>query len=133
MDQLFNTFNSSSLKSRKTMGQALSNDSGHIPFLKSAIQYFSNLSIPNDNTLPCIKGWSISINALLFLWSELSEKFGFTHLFTSRLNQDCAENLFSVIRGKGGHRDNPDAREFRSAYRQVAFDQMLMPSPGSNC
>ena len=42
------------------------------------------------------------------------------------------ENLCSIIRGKGGHR-HPDAREIRAAYRQVAFDQLLMPSDGSNC
>ena len=52
---------------------------------------------------------------------------------TNRLNQDCVENLFSIIRGKGGKRDNPDAREFRASYRQVVFDQLLMLSEGSNC
>ena len=43
------------------------------------------------------------------------------------------ENLFSIIRSKGGKRDNPDAREFRAAFRQVAFDQLLIPSKASNC
>ena len=33
----------------------------------------------------------------------------------SCLNQACVENLFSVIRGKGGHRDNPDVNQFTSA------------------
>lgn len=133
MDQLFNSFNSSSLKSRKTLGHAFNNDSGHTAFLEKTLDYFSHLSIPNNQSLPCIKGWMISIKSLLFLWSDLSENYGFSHLFTSCLNQDSVENLFSIIRGKGGHRFNPDAREFRAAYRQVLFDQMLMPSPGSNC
>ena len=52
---------------------------------------------------------------------------------TNRLNQDCVENLFSIIHGKGGKRDNPDAREFRASYRQVVFDQLLLPSEESNC
>ena len=38
-----------------------------------------------------------------------------------------------LVRGKGGKRDNPDARECRAAYRQVVFDQLLVPSKGSNC
>ena len=49
---------------------------------------------------------------------------------TNHLNQDCVENLFSIIRAK---RDNPDAHEFRAPYRQVMFDQLLMPSEVSNC
>ena len=36
-----------------------------------------------------------------------------------QLNQDIVENLFSIIRSKGGARDNPDAAQFRSALRQV--------------
>ena len=115
------------------MGSALSNDSGHFSFLQNALDYLSKLTIPSGKSLPCIRGWIISIKSLLSLWTELNTKHGFSHLFTSQLNQDCAENLFSIIRGKGGNRDNPDAREFRAAYRQVLFDQMLMPSPGSNC
>ena len=67
------------------------------------------------------------------LWSELHDCHNFEFLLTNRLNQDCLENLFSIIRGKGGKRDNPDAREFRAAYRQVVFDQILLPSQGSNC
>ena len=133
MDQLFNSFNSSSLKSRKVMGHALSNGSGHIEFWEDVLEYLSKLTIPNGQVQPCMRGWIITIKSLKMLWSDLSENHGFQHLFTRRLNQDCIENLFSIIRGKGGHRFNPDAKEFRAAYRQVVFDQMLQPSEGSNC
>ena len=35
--------------------------------------------------------------------------------------------------GKGEHRDNPDASQFRSALRQVMIDAVLVPSPRANC
>ena len=96
-------------------------------------EYLGELKLPNNKSLPCINGWRISIKSLLLLWSDLRSSQTFEYLLTNRLNQDCLENLFSIIRGKGGKRDNPDAREFRSAYRQVVFDQILLPSHGSNC
>ena len=43
------------------------------------------------------------------------------------------ENLFSVIRGKGGHCDSPDASQFRSAFRQAMVDVIMVSSSGANC
>ena len=41
--------------------------------------------------------------------------------------------MFSVIRGKGGFRDNPDPQQFRAAFRQVLIDKLLVQSSFSNC
>ena len=54
-------------------------------------------------------------------------------LLTNRLNQDCLENFFSIIRFKGGHRDNPDAVQFRGAYRAAAVDSIFIVSQLTNC
>jgi len=67
------------------------------------------------------------------LWDDLHNVHGVRFLMTDRLNQDCAENLFSIIRGKGGNRDNPDARCFRAALRQVMVDRIMIPSSRGNC
>ena len=64
---------------------------------------------------------------LLKHWSE------FRFLVTNRLNQDCIENLFSIIRAKEAQRDNPDAGPFRAAFRQVMVDMVMVPSKGRNC
>jgi hypothetical protein len=133
MDQLFNALNSKSIHSKQKFGHALSTSSGHLEFLQTALCFLDDLKLSTQTTIYCMRGWKITINALLGLWGELSENHEFKFLLTNRLNQDCAENLFSIIRGKGGKRDNPDAREFRAAYRQVVFDQMLQQSHGSNC
>ena len=132
-DKLFNCFNSNSRRSSKPLGQAVSDNTDHLAFLKGALEYLNDLKLPNGKTLPCISGWQISIKSLIELWPDLRDQHMFEFLLTNRLNQDCLENLFSIIRGKGGKRDNPDAREFRAAYRQVVFDQILLPSQGSNC
>ncbi|KAK3775681.1 hypothetical protein RRG08_049860 [Elysia crispata] len=53
-------------------------------------------------------------------------------ILTNRLNRDCFENLFVVMRSKGGHRDNPDPLEFGMAFRQVMVDELLLAGTGTN-
>ena len=54
-------------------------------------------------------------------------------LMTGRINQDPADNFFSQIRSKGGHRFNPSAKEFRCAYRNVSSTLIIAPIPSANC
>ena len=49
-------------------------------------------------------------------------------LLTGRLNQDSLENLFSVIRGKGEHRDNPDSVQFKAAFTETTIDSIFLTS-----
>lgn len=67
------------------------------------------------------------------LWEDLENINCVSELRTYRLNQDCLENFFSVIRGRGGHRDNPDTLQFISAYRNVSVDLLFHKSHQSNC
>ena len=67
----------------------------------------------------------MNINALLGIWQTLHSQYNLKFLLTGRLNQDCVENLFSVIRAKGGPRDNPDAGQFRAAFAQVTTFLMM--------
>ena len=77
------------------------------------------LLLVGKRLLPCLEGWQMAINCLLQLWEFLYQEHGVKFLLTSRLNQDCVENLFSLIRAKGAQRDNPDAGQFRAALAQV--------------
>lgn len=70
-------------------------------------------------------GWEMAINCLLQLWETLNYEHGFSFLLTNRLNQDCCENFFSGIRGKGAAYDNPDAMSFRLAFAQVKMPPRL--------
>ena len=135
MDQLFNCFNSMTIKSSAKMSHAVSNSSGHdhADYLKHMLQYMKAVQCKSGRQLPCLQVWQISINALLMLWEALSIQHGFKFLLTNRLNQDCIENLFSLIRAKGAQRDNPDAGQFRAALQQVMVDNVMVPSKSANC
>ena len=63
----------------------------------------------------------------------LHNKYGLEYLLPNRLNQDCVENLFSVIRHKGAQRDNPDAGQFRAASRQCMVDSVMLPGKNAKC
>lgn len=67
------------------------------------------------------------------LWAELNTRYDFKFLFTRKLTQDSIENLFSVVRYKGGNNICPDASKFRSSLRFVLTNQLLTPSDDSNC
>ena len=51
----------------------------------------------------------------------------------SQTNQDCVENLFSIICGFGGHRDNPDVEQFKSSFKYFVADKLFVQSDASNC
>ena len=132
MERLFNCFNSSTKSSTAKMRHALTETSGHIVFLKECSQWTSTVKSQGKRQLPCLTGWSMAISCLLLLWEDLHAA-GVKFLLTNRLNQDCLENLFSVIRGKGGNRDNPDPVQFKAAFRQVMVDAVMVPNSGANC
>lgn len=54
-------------------------------------------------------------------------------LVTYRLNQDCLENFFSQVRGRGGNRDHPTPEQFRAAFRDIQVDALLVVSKYGNC
>nr|KAG5691228.1 hypothetical protein BaRGS_019439 [Batillaria attramentaria] len=101
-----------------------------IEFFEDALQWLSRLE--SRAKVPLL-GWKLTIKSLLLLREDLLESYKTKFLYTSRLNQDCIENLFSTIRWKGGHGDNPSPREFRQHLRQVMVDSLLVQSKSSNC
>lgn len=133
-DSLFDVFNSRVLRTSKKMRSAVTPSSEHHTFLRTSLDWLQKIKqAKNGKTLPCLTGWRLAINCLLNLWSHLNTQFGVSFLLTSRLNQDCIENFFSQIRNKGGNRDNPDAVQFRAAYRAIAVDSIFVLSSSSNC
>jgi len=135
-DQLFNAFNSRNLQSSQKMGHGLSEHSGHQEFLQSTLEWLQSISLPATSRvgkLPCLTGWTMDIRTLLQLWNHLHTNHGVKFLLTNRLNQDCLENLFSTIRGRGGHGDNPSAQQFRIRLRQAMVDSFFAHSQSSNC
>jgi len=133
MDQLFNCFNSQTLHCAAPMRNAITEKSAHMAFLQDTKDWLGTVSATKGRKLPCLEGWTMAINCLTQLWTDLHTQHGYKFLLTNRLNQDCVENLFSVIRGKGRQRDNPDPLQFRTAFRQVPVDALMVPSKSANC
>ena len=70
---------------------------------------------------------------LFGLWLHLKKEEKLQFILTGRLNQDCVENLFSIIRGKGGCCDNPDVEYFKAAFKLVVADKLFLQDDTSNC
>ena len=138
VDNTFDALNSSRLHAKKELKGAITPTSPHKAFLESMAKYFSQLStlspqLKNPKNLPCLQAIQLTINSVLKLSERAFQDLGLKYLMTRRLNQDTCENMFSIIRGKGGHRTNPTPREFRSAMAQVVVDKLLIPPKGKNC
>ena len=67
-----------------------------------------------EGLLPFQKGIIMNCKALIELYIDLSEEFPDQEIliFTYRLNQDCLEILFSVLRALGGTFTCPTAADF---------------------
>ena len=132
-DQLFNAFNSGSIKSSHAMRHAVSESSGHSEFLREKLAWLETVQSCSAHSLPCLAGWKMAIRTLLALWDDLHQNHDVKFLLTDRLNQDCLENLFSQVRGNAGRIDNPSAGQLRTILRQIMVDQIFVHSKGSNC
>ena len=132
-DGLFNTFNSQTVKTSQRLGHAFSDKSGHLSFLKESLEFLDKVKTSHCVELPCIFGWKLCIQSLLGLWEYLKTEQSSQFILTSQINQDCVENLFSIILGFGGHRDNPDVEQLKSSFKYVVADKLFVQSDASNC
>ena len=113
-DKLFDMFNSSNLTSTKIFRRAFSGQVDYIDFLNNALQFLTDLTVIGKNNrnitayIKCIKGWKITINSLMNIWTRL-QNANFNFILTRRLNQDCLENFFGSIRQQNGNAVNPTA------------------------
>jgi hypothetical protein len=133
IDGLFDCLNSGAIKSAKQLNRPLSVNSSHWEHFSKCLEVFKQLKVVKSKCgVPCINGFQVTITAVTMLFEHL-HVHGFKFLLTNRLNQDCLENHFSIIRGRGGFRDNPDPYFFRTSFRQVLVKHLLCPPQGSNC
>ena len=48
------------------------------------------------------------------------------------VNQDCLEDLFSILSSKSRLRDNPYPQQFRAAYSNTIIDKLFVLSTSAN-
>ena len=92
-----------------------------VSFLRSIVTLFQTMQFGQGNWRPVQTGVILATNAILELAEEvLSNNLQF--LLTSRLTQDCLENLFSTVRLKTA---TPSIREFRNSLKIITVAQCL--------
>lgn len=134
MDRIFDIFNSSSMCSTKIFKRPVAESTKHWDELNRAELFLKSMRVDGLKTAPpCILGWILNINSLKLLWDDLHKNYNFSFLMTRRLNQDALENFFSVIRSKGGHGQNPDPRQFLSAYKSSLITLFMKSGGAGNC
>jgi hypothetical protein len=117
----------------KPYKNAMSAKSPHVKFLTGILEWIEEWKFVGPKAeLPCALGLKLTTSALLRLWNDLQSHHTFAFLLTSRLNQDCLENFFCIIRQSGGTRDNPNAEQFAQAFRQCAIKSPMI-APKGNC
>ena len=133
-NKLFDVFNSRTMAGPNNFSRGITAESNHVSFLKECLQWLETVTpLGKSGVLPCLEGWKMCINSLLQLWEFLENSHSLKFLLTNRLNQDCLDNFFSVMRNRGGHRDNPNSVEFRTGYRAVAINSLFVKSQNTNC
>ena len=136
-DSVFDCVNSSTSHSTKKLKCAISDQTTHIAFMKEAMGFIKRVQVMQGNVnvtgrIKCLKGWLITLNAIILIWEHLKTKHNFKFLLTRRLNTDPLENFFGTIRQQGGNSDNPTPVQFSSAFRKLFFSTFLTSSTG-NC
>ncbi len=133
MDDLFDSFNSNHLYEKvKKHKKAVSENSHHVEFWKEKINWLKKWEVVDGGRIKCIQGWVLTISAVIMLWEDLHNNYDFMFLFTRNLNQDPIENLFSVVRYRGGCNDTPMCNHFRFALKAAMINFISHPKE-SNC
>ena len=134
-DSIFDCVNSSTLHSTKVLKCALSDQTKHQEFMKESIGFIKGLKVFEGNVevtgrIKCLKGWVMTLNAILLIWEYLKTTKDFKFLLTRRINTDLIENFFGTIRQQGGNCDNPTPSQFTSAFRKLFLAHSLHHQKG---
>ncbi|XP_074035303.1 transposable element P transposase isoform X1 [Leptinotarsa decemlineata] len=138
MDKLFDIFNSSRNMGVKEFNKPFVGNEKQISFLEEMKQLFKSMRVIDEagkdvtNRIKFIKGWQITISALLGLWPVLKHK-GISKVSTRRFNQDCLENFFGKIRQLSGNCRNPTCIQFQRSFKKLFALSFFEHIEGTNC
>lgn len=141
IDDLFDSLNSSSLKSRsnKKYACALFENSPHFSLWNSILEELlqwrlidkrNNKDVTSQYSF--INGWIITIQSIKELWKCLHD-LGFNFISLRSLNQDPVENLFCIIRQHGITNTNPTCHQFIAALKTSILNNLVLPINNGNC
>ena len=139
VDEIFDCCNSPSFYDKRIKRRLLTPSSPHVEVLRNGITFFQSIKVVNPSTgedrtglLKCLKGWCLTLSAILSLWQTLYSEGVASFIVTRQLNQDPLENFFGSIHQHGGNSDNPTPMQFKRAYRKLFHSNLLTVISG-NC
>ncbi len=92
-------------------------------FIDSSIAWIESLKVfdqENNNVTQrfrCLDGMILALASIRAITIDMCTNHGFDFVLTRRLNQDPLENLFGIIRQRGGFNMNPTCKGFAAAYK----------------
>ncbi|EZA62841.1 THAP domain-containing protein [Ooceraea biroi] len=132
MNNIFDLLNSRNFlcKNKSQEPISLSNIDRVKEDIKKYIDYLNNLYIDNVNIMSTKKktgflGMLICLVCIRDISNELIATKKMNFLLTYKMSQDHIEMFFSAIRSKGGHNNNPSAKQFCYAYRRLLHHTKL--------
>ncbi|KFM71923.1 THAP domain-containing protein 9, partial [Stegodyphus mimosarum] len=142
-NNLFDILNSKNLLSKDFKSPIKpQNKDTILNFLNTAQEYIKNLRtskngdyILHSNRKTGFLEFLVCINSIKSLYIELCEisPNPLNFFLTYKLSQDHLELFFSAIRTKGGHNNNPTAKQFKAAYVRLLMHHHIMTSGSANC
>lgn len=117
----------------------MTDSSPHLEKMRESIDFIKSIKVINTATgedhtrqLKCLKGWCITLKAIIDMWHYLKAQFQISFLITRQLNQDPLKKFFGAIRQQGGNADNPTPIQFKRAYHKL-FHTNLLNISSTNC
>lgn len=69
----------------------------------------------------------------IFELFKVIKKYGNDYLLSFKISQDFLETFFSTIRSRNGFNNNPNAKQFESAYKRLLIRHEIKTFDASNC
>lgn len=78
------------------------------------------------------RGFATNVTSLQGIYHDFIENGPLDVFYTMQMSQDHLESTFSLMRNQQGRNDNPNAIEFRSAFRKLLVCHPLLTSKDHN-
>lgn len=96
-----------------------------LDILNRATEFFKEARVVGKSSMQPFQKGIIMNNKALPLLLESLRQYKVEFILTRRLNQDCLESIFGVIRSRGGLHDHPSPKEFSYRLRNCILGKNL--------
>ncbi|CAK1601293.1 unnamed protein product [Parnassius mnemosyne] len=139
MNSLFDLLNSSNIDSPKAYSKPYRSTTLQEELLDKSQRLFNSMRVKNKkngrdvtNIIKFINAFNITINSFRQLYQDMKSE-GYDYLLTRRINNDCLENFFGLVRQAGGNCREPSCIQYTRAFRKMFLCQILNLSDATNC